>query len=561
MALGEQVTRLPDYPRAFEALRKSRLMMRQLVADLPDDPSYRLALAECDKELGIAESEGSEPDHALERLREAESILRDLPARVATDPANRKRLADTINVRGVLHWKFGQYDDALKTFQECQGIYQSLLDGPREGPPPAELLSAMGLSYYNIGTMLFIQNPRDRHQAMAMFEKALEYRNALVIANPSVNDFRESLAINLTEVAPLRHELGKTPQALAAIQSAIEILEGLVKSRPDMARYHSELGRALHILGYLYDEDRDNVRGLVALRKARDEEDLAVADAPESDSYKMLLADILWNLGEQYLDLGQVADGLPHYRRAVSLRRKLLAERPADRGRKLALADQLAMLAAVERHGGEPGVSRRWYDEAAGILAQLNEAADDVGVQVLRAGYLLGEARCAVAERLDSTASSLLEQAAAILAPLTASSQPDTAALRRFSEVLWEQARLARRAGDPAAAGRLEGRQRDLWNDRPPGELVHLALEEITSAARVGYGRTRVTPLAESVRRHDLDLAADHLRLAVALGFRDLSALRGSRDLGLVLARPDLPAVLYDAAYPADPIPPRADAP
>ena len=95
-----------------------------------------------------------------------------------------------------------------------------------------------------------------------------------------------------------------------------------------------------------------------------------MADAPESDVYRVSLADILWNLGEQYVDLGRVADGLPHYRRAVALRRKLLAERPGDRGRTLALADQLAMLAEVERHGGDAGSSRRWFDEAADLLAR-----------------------------------------------------------------------------------------------------------------------------------------------------------------------------------------------
>lgn len=555
MALGEQLTRLPDFPRAFETLARAREMMRRLVADRPDDTSPRLALAECDKELGIAEGEGGEPDRALGRLREAESILRELPAGAAADPANRKRLGDVLNARGFIHARIGQLDEALRAFREFQALCQSLLDQHRDGPPPAELLNRMGLSDYNISTILYRLHPEDHRPALEMLEKALAYRNALVVAHPSVNDFRENLAGNLTEIAPLRHEVGRDGDALAAIGRAIEILEALVNSHPEQARYHAELGRALHILGFLRDEWRDNVQGLAALSRARDEEDRAVADAPESDLYRGHLAEILWNLGEQYLDLGRVEEGVPHYRRAVALRRELLGERPGDRTRTLELADQLAMLAAVERSAGDPAAARRWYAEAAGLVAGLDGASGNREVPILRAAYLLGAARSAADQEQDGPAANLLAQASGILDPLVADAGATDPARRRLSEVLWEQARLARRASRANEADRLDDRRRELWSGRPTAELVRLAIEEITLAARVGYGRTPLAGPADSARRRELDLAADHLRLAVALGLTDLSALRGNRDFGLVLGRPDLPAILYDAGFPHDPIP------
>ncbi len=555
MALGEQLTRLPDFPRAFDTLARARKMMQGLVADRPEDVSSRLALAECDKELGIAEGEGGEPDRALGRLREAESILRELPAGAAADPANRKRLGDVLNARGFIHFRIGQLDESLSAFREFQALCQSLLDQHRDGPPPAELLNRMGLSYYNISTVLYRLHPEDHRPALEMLEKALVYRDALVAAHPSVNDFRENLAGNLSEIAPLRHELDRDADALTAIGRSIEILESLVNSHPEQARYHAELGRALHLLGFLRDEWRDNVQGLAALSRARDEEDRAVTAAPESDLYRSNLAVILWNLGEQYLDLGRVEEGVPHYRRAVALRRELLAERPADRTRTFELADQLAMLAAVERSAGDPGAARRWYAEAAGLVAGLDGASGGPHARILRATYLLGEARSAADQEQDGPAVSLLDQATGILDPLVAAAGAPDMARRPLSEVLWEQARLARRAGRADEADRLDARRRDLWNGRPTAELVRLAFDEITSAARVGYGRISVSGPADSARRRDLDLATDHLRLAVALGLTDLSSLRNNPDFGLVLGRPDLPAILYDAGFPDDPIP------
>lgn len=558
MALGEQLTRLPDFPRAFETLGRAREMMRRVVDERPDDASARLSLAECDKELGIAEGEGGEPDRALGRLREAEAILRDLPAGAAADPANRNRLGDVLNARGFLHARIGQLDDALRDFREFHALGQALMEQHRDGPPPAELLNRVGLSYYNISTILYRLHPEDHRPALEMLEKALVYRDALVVAHPSVNDFRENLAGNLSEIAPMYHEVGRDVDALAAIRRSVEILEALVHSDPDQARYHAKLGRALHILGFLRDEWRDNEQGLAELSRARDEENLAVADAPQSDIYRGHLADILWNLGEQYLDLGRVEEALPHYRRAVALRRDLLSERPGDRTVKLELADQLAMLAAVEGSAGDPGAARRWYAEAARLVAGLDGSAGDSRARLLRATYLLGEARSAADQDQDGPAANLLAQARGILDPMVAAAGATGPARFRLSEVLWELARLERRAGNTGAADRLDPRRRKLWTGRPPAELVRLAIDEITSAARVGYGRTPLSGTAASARRRDLDLAADHLRLAVALGLTDLSMLRKNLDVGLVLARSDLPAILYDAGFPEDPIPARA---
>jgi hypothetical protein len=95
-----------------------------------------------------------------------------------------------------------------------------------------------------------------------------------------------------------------------------------------------------------------------------------------------------------------------------------------------------------------------------------------------------------------------------------------------------------------------------LWQDRPPRELADLAMEETTQAGRIGQGRFPLDNPAAAVRRLGLDLAAEHLRLAVALGFRDLAVLRKNRDSWLLLSRADVQPLLGEMGFPDDPFQP-----
>jgi serine/threonine-protein kinase len=553
LALGEQLAWIREFPRAFAALGRSREILRKLRDANSADASYRVRLADCDRELGIAEGEAGELDRGLEHLREAETLLRGLIANSPGETAIRKRLADTINGLGYIHSRKGQNDEAIAAIREFQEICQGLLDDDRSGRRSAELLNLLALSHYNMGAILSKQDPG---KALEIFEKALDYRSALVEAHPSVNDFREKLALSLEEIAPFRHKSGRSAEAFDAIRKSIEIFERLVASQPDQPRYRAELGRALNIHGYLQDEFRDNVRALPTLERALREQERAVAESPESDLYKGYVIDILQNLGEQYADLGRVDEGLPYYRRAVEIRRQLLAAHPGDRDRNRELAEQLAMLAEVERHHGDPASAERSFAEAVAVLESPTTAAADSAVQVLRGSLLAGEAKAVSDQGFDRRALPILRRAVAILAPFGSSATEDPVPRQRLTEALWETARLLRRTGASNEADLLDAERQALWKDRPPGDPAALALQETTQAALVGYGRSPVGVRAEAVRRVDLDMAAENLRMAAALGFHDPETLRKHRDGWLLLAHPDVLPIIEDIAFPEDPFEP-----
>jgi tetratricopeptide (TPR) repeat protein len=555
LALGEQLAWIRDVPRAFNALTRSREILKILRGANPEDVSYQASLAECDRELGVAEGDGGDFDRGLEWLREAESILKGLLANSPGDRGYRKSLADTINAQGVIHYKKGQGDEALSAFREYQVLCQALLDDYGSGTKPVALLNSLALSYYNVGTILYHQ---DRKKALENFEKSLGYRTALVETHPSKNDQRDNLAVSLAEIAPLWHEVGRDEEAFAAIRRSVQLLNELVASQGDQPRYHAELGRALHVLGFLYDEARDNARALAELEQAQREEERAVTEAPEVENYKVYLAEILWNLGEQYVDLGRVEEGLPHYRRAVEISRGILAASPRDRNRTLRLAEHLELLAAVERSAGHADAARGSCAAAVAALESLDSGAPDPEVEVRRGVLLMGEGVAAADRSRNAQAADLLRRAVDVLRPLGAAAKEDQKPRRRLSEALWERARLLRSAGDVVEAERLDAERTALWKDRPPDELADLALEETTQAARIGYGRTPVDARAAEVRRLGLDLAADHLRLALSRGFRDFAALRKHHDSALLLLRHDVRQLLDPLWFPADPFEPES---
>ena len=86
-----------------------------------------------------------------------------------------------------------------------------------------------------------------------------------------------------------------------------------------------------------------------------------------------------------------------------------------------------------------------------------------------------------------------------------------------------------------------------------PAPLAALAMEETERAALVGYGSKTVNDRVEAVRRLELDLAAENLRMAAALGFRNPTAFSAYPNRLLLLRRPDVDPILNDIVFPDEP--------
>ncbi len=549
LAMGQRLTSDKEFLAAMTPLERARAILEPLSTQHPRVAAYEASLAECYKEMGIAQAARDLPEKGLESLRKAEVIQRRLIGRFPELAEYRKKLADMITVQGFISFKQQDNAAALRSFREVHDICQSLLDSITSGPPPVQLLNSLALSYFNMASVEVSDGQFE--SALEDFERSLKSQSALVETHPSVTDFQTKLGLTLAETASVQHRLHQDSLAYASIQKSIEVLERLVKSHRDQPRFRYELGRSWNILGYLHDEERDNTRAIPEFRRAIAEQERAVALSPDAVEYKEELSLELENLGEQFVDQGKVADGLPHYIRAADTRADLIAAHTGDRTLAWKAADSLWKLGTLRRQAGDPAAARLSFVRARGILQPFADAApSDTAIQGLLGAVLTGEALAMADQGQEPEALPILRRAVAILRPIGTAATGDHPAKGWLTDSLWELGRLLRSAGLTAEADSLDAERLLLWKGTPAIDLARLALRQSSRAALIGYGKTPLDRAARLVRELDLDQAADNLRMAVSLGFRDIAVLRADPESWLLLGRADLRTLIDGLEFP-----------
>jgi serine/threonine-protein kinase len=536
LSIGKQRGVLGDLHGAMTSFNQARTILEPLAVRYSDVAAYQSSLANCYLEIGIIQGKLQAGDQGLSSLEKAIAIQQRLTAQFPSEAKYRQRLAEMTNVLGFVYGRRLDNADAIRCFEEVQKICQSLLDHVTDGPKPVKLLDLLALSHYNIATIRVTSGQFDL--ALESLRKSLEYRSELATAHPSVTRFRENVGKIFSEIADVNRQANQDDKAFSSIQSSIDILDKLVQSHPDQATYHGSLGRSLNTLGCLHDKLRHNSQAIPVFEKAVKEQELAISQSPDYDEFKVLRSVALENLGEQYVDLGQMDRALPYYREAIQIRRQLGASHPEKLAYLLDLAEALCTLGTLERHAGDSTAALVSFEEARGALEGAEATTDDnAAVQIALGAVLVREAGTLADLKQPEKAHSTIDRAVKILYDVSASSTED--AIRRAwqSEALWELARVLRGSKNAAEANKTDARRVALWQGRPSGELVSLALRQSGRAAAIGYGKTRVSSEAQTVRDLDLDQAAANLRLAIAHGFNDLPTLRAMPDAWMLLDR------------------------
>jgi hypothetical protein len=270
-------------------------------------------------------------------------------------------------------------------------------------------------------------------------------------------------------------------------------------------------------------------------------------------AYKANLSAYIQSLSEQFVDLGQVPEALRHYDRVVQIRRELQSTDQGSRESALRLAEVLLRVGEIQRHAGHSDAAEKSCAEARRTLEPLASAPPgDAELQGLLGAILTAEAVSAADLHGAGPALARLQQAVGILKPLGSSPGANGQQRERLAEALWELTRLLR-AVRPAEADQLDTERSALWEGRPPEELAELALQQTTRALLIGYGKTPISPAAQSVRDLDLSQAAANLRLAIDRGFKDLQRLRAHPDSTALLARAEIQPALKSLERPDQP--------
>ncbi len=536
LAIGKQQEAIGDLQGAMTSFNQAQAILEPLAAHHPELALNQSRLADCYSETAIIQGRLESADGGLGYLVKAKAIQQALIARYPEEVPYRQRMADITNVLGFVHSKRLEYADAIHCFEAVREICQSLLKQVNSGPKPVRLLNLLALSHYNMYTV-YMRN-REFDQALEFLQRSLRYRSELVAAHPSVTSFRENLGETYEAMADLQHKAHQDDKAFSSLQMSIDILEKLVQAQPDQARHHAALGRSFNALGFFQDELRHNVQAIPALERAVQEQERAIALSPDQTEYKIWCCIDLDNLGEQYVDLGQVDRGLPYYQRGIQIRRQLCTAHPENRGYLLDLAESLSTLGNIQRHAGDSTAASVSFFDARSLLESGAAAwpGDDL-IPVHLGAALTREADTLADLREPEQARRLLERAVTIRSQASGSATEEAERREWQSAALWELARVLRVLKQTAAADRVAAQRVVLWRDRPPGELASLALKQTSQAALIGYGKTPISPSALTVRELDLDQAAANLRLAIALGFRDLSMLRSHPDSPFLLSQ------------------------
>ncbi|HZW33404.1 MAG TPA: serine/threonine-protein kinase [Isosphaeraceae bacterium] len=554
VTMSKLQTATDEHAAAVASLVRARELLEPLVARHPNVASYQASLAECYSDLGLIQGRLQSPEQGLEKLEQAKAILERLIRQDPGGPRYEQKLAETINDLGFIYFQRLDYPAALRSYQQVRDICQSLVERVTVGPKPVRLLDLLAISHYNIATIQHQQGQLEA--ALRSFQRSLEYRTALVDAHPSVTDFQELLGKNLGEIAYYQHQAHQEGQAFASVRRSIEVLEELVRRQSEQSRYRSDLGRSYNMLGYLYDEARENAAAIPAFERAIAEQERAVKASPAVVEYTVELRNHVENLGEQFVDLGRVADGLPYYRRGVEIRRELLRAHPGSRRYTMDLAEGLGKLGEIQRHDGDSAAAQQSLGVAGMVLEPAAAAAPaDADLQSLLGVILTAEAVAQADLRGAGAALDRLRRAVTILEPIGSAPGADGRHRERLAEALWELARLVRAEHRPEEADRLDAERSALWASRPPEELADLALRQGSRAALIGYGKTPLSPPAQTVRQLDLDQAAANLRLAIDRGYSDLARLRAHPDSAALLARADVQSLVKGLEHPVQPAP------
>ena len=120
-------------------------------------------------------------------------------------------------------------------------------------------------------------------------------------------------------------------------------------------------------------------------------------------------------------------------------------------------------------------------------------------------------------------------------------------------EILWDLARVFRAWKQIEEADRFDRERRKLFQDHAPVELVDAAFKELDRALVIGYGKTPVSERAAAVREIELEESAENVRLAIAMGFKDLAKLRSHPDSAFLLSRDDIKPLIMDLSVPDSP--------
>jgi serine/threonine protein kinase/Tfp pilus assembly protein PilF len=352
--VAEMSYRLGELKQAEQAYDEALRLLKQLVADLPARPDFRLHLAGSHGSRGLLL-------YAMGRLQEAEQesdqavgIQKQLVADFPSQPRFRHELAQYHNNRGTILKDAGRLKEAEQDYDQALGLFKQLA---ADFPSQADFRRQLARSRMNRG--LLLKDTGRPQEAEQEFDQALSIQRQLAADFPTRPQLRQDLALTHDSRGGLLHTMGRLKEAEQDYDQALSIRKQLaavfparLEFRQDLARSHNNRGLLLSATGRLKEAEQDYDQAL-SIRKQ------LAADFPARPDFRNELAQSLENRGDLLKDTDRLKEAKEDYDQALGISKQLVADFPNQPELRNWLAGAYARLGSLYRQQGNWAAARR----------------------------------------------------------------------------------------------------------------------------------------------------------------------------------------------------------
>jgi serine/threonine-protein kinase len=126
--------------------------------------------------------------------------------------------------------------EAQRQLERSRGILEKLVD---DDPSILEFRSTLAAAHNDLGYVLARTGRTD--EALRSYEAARAIQEALVAESPSVTNLQQGLATTYNNLGRLKRDVGRTDEALGYYRKAHAVLEPLARDHPDVYYYQTTL--------------------------------------------------------------------------------------------------------------------------------------------------------------------------------------------------------------------------------------------------------------------------------------------------------------------------------
>jgi serine/threonine-protein kinase len=533
---------------AEAAYRQALAIQQQLAEDHPAVTQFRTLLASSHNNLGRLLWATGQPAAEAE-LRRAMAILQKLADENPAVTGFRSRLAASrVNLGGLLSGT-GHPTEAEGEYRQALALFQKLAD---DHPTVTQFRSGLATSHMNLGVLLLATDQPARGEAE--FRRAVAHLQKLADENPAVTEFRNSLAMSHGNLGILLSSTGRPLEAETEHRRTLAIRQKLADENPAVTEFrhhlagsHNDLGDVLTKTGRLAAAEAE-FRQAAAILQRLAEDHTAVTLS------RSRLANSRNNLGIVLTEMGRLTAAEVEFRRAAAILQRLVEDHPAVTEFRVFLANSHEGLGGVLSQTGRPAAAAGAYRQALAIRQKLAEDNPQIpgnhdavaSGHTYLADVLRGRGRSAEAigdyDRATAIRQRLVQE------------NPTVADYRSGLAHTLRRRGLARGASGDATGAVADVRQAlglyEALPTRSGEQWYETACCRAVLAGLAGVAGSGIT-MAEG--ESEAEAAMGLLHKALAIGYRNLAAMRTEAGLDPLRARPDFPLLLMDLAFPAEP--------